>query len=91
MFELEILTADFIQEVNVITVEAKLTGIIDGPLVKMILIDKEQTEKKFILKGPMFLDGPNVKRSKDHLYLAFDSKGHTIEDILGKTLVPLTE
>ncbi|WP_211748060.1 hypothetical protein [Paenibacillus sp. Marseille-Q4541] len=91
MFELEIIKADSLKEVNLITVEAKLSGSIDSPLIKTVLVDKGQNNKRFFLKGPMFVDGPNVKRSKDYLYLAFDGTNYTPEDLIGRILVPLYE
>ncbi|NMO94992.1 hypothetical protein [Paenibacillus lemnae] len=91
MFELEIIKADSLKEVNLITVEARLLGSIDSPLIKTVFVDKEHKDKCFFLKGPMFVDGPNVKRAKDYLYLAFDGTNYTPEDMIGRVLVPLQE
>ncbi|GGF88152.1 hypothetical protein GCM10010912_36780 [Paenibacillus albidus] len=91
MFELEIIKAHSLKEVKLITVEARLSGNIDSPLIKKVLVDKEQNDKRFFLKGPIFVDGPNVKRMKDYLYLAFDGVDYTSEDMIGGILVPLHE
>lgn len=91
MFKLEIINADSLKEVNLITVEARLSGSIDSPLIKTVLVDKEQKNKRFFLKGTMFVDGPNVKRAKDYLYLAFDGTNYTPEDRIGRILVPVHE
>lgn len=91
MFELEIIKAYSLKEVNFITVEARLSGSIDSPLIKMVLIDKKENNKKFFLKGSMFLDGPNVKRDKQYRYLAFDERDYTPEDMIGRILVPIKE
>lgn len=91
MFELEIIKADSFKEVNIITVEARRSGSIDSPLIKTVLVDKEQNDKRFFLKGPMFVDGPNVKRAKDYLYLALEGTDYTPEDMIGRILVPLHE
>ncbi|GIP46334.1 hypothetical protein J45TS6_47930 [Paenibacillus sp. J45TS6] len=57
MFELEIIKANSVKEVNLITVEAKLSGSIDSPLIKTVLVDKGQNDRRFFWKT---INGVNV-------------------------------
>lgn len=85
MFSIEVSTAFFIKIANIVAIEGKPVGELEGN----ILYDEKDKSKKYIVKGVAMVNSKEFKSPLDSLTLQLEPGNYVAEELIGKRLISM--
>lgn len=83
MFSIEVKTAFFIKVANIVAIEGKSNGNLQG----IVLLDETDNSKSYCVKGVALVNRQEYSSPTESITIQLEPGDYTAEDLVGKKLV----